>query len=84
MNKATTGGFIPSASDSERIERIKARYPKGTFIILDSMGDDPSPIEPGMLGTVQCVDAIGTVHCEFENGRSLGLVPGEDSFHIVR
>jgi hypothetical protein len=24
------------------------------------------------------VDDIGTVHCNFENGRRLGLVPGED------
>ena len=45
------------------------------------MGDDPRPIEPGTRGTVIAVDDIGTVHCCFENGRQLGLVPGEDSFH---
>lgn len=84
MTKATTGGFISSVSDRERIEKIKARYPKGTRIMLDSMGDDPNQIASGALGTVQCVDAIGTIHCKFDNGRSLGLVPGEDSFHIVR
>ena len=84
MIKATAGGLISSVSDRERIEKIKARYPKGTRIILDSMGDDPSQIASRTLGTVQCVDAIGTIHCEFDNGRSLGLVPGEDSFHIVR
>ncbi len=22
----------------------------------------------------------GTLHCDFDNGRSLGVVPGEDSF----
>ena len=22
----------------------------------------------------------GTIHCDFDNGRSLGVVPGEDSF----
>lgn len=27
------------------------------------------------------VDDIGTVHCNFENGRRLSLVPGEDHFH---
>ena len=26
------------------------------------------------------VDDLGTVHCDFDNGRRLGLVPGEDSF----
>ena len=37
MTKATTGGFISSVSDRERIEKIKARYPKGTRIMLDSI-----------------------------------------------
>ena len=23
---------------------------------------------------------MGTLHCNFDNGRQLGLVPGEDSF----
>ena len=44
------------------------------------MGNDPRSIEDGMRGTVQAVDDIGTVHCAFDNGRGLGLVPGEDSF----
>ena len=26
------------------------------------------------------MDDIGTLHCDFDNGRSLGVVPGEDSF----
>jgi hypothetical protein len=26
------------------------------------------------------VDDIGTLHCKFGNGRSLGLIPSEDSF----
>ena len=30
-----------------------------------------------------CVDDIGTVHCSFDNGRQLGLVPGEDSFRTL-
>jgi hypothetical protein len=29
------------------------------------------------------VDDMGTVHCDFDNGRHLGLVPGEDSFHAI-
>lgn len=33
-----------------------------------------------MRGTVRFVDDIGTVHCAFDNGRSLGLCPGEDFF----
>ena len=67
----------------EQVNYYKERYPEGTRIQLDSMGDDPRPIAPGTTGTVQCVDDIGTVHCAFDNGRYLGLVPGEDSFHII-
>ena len=43
------------------------------------MGDDPRPVENGTRGTVRVVDDMGTVHCDFDNGRRLGLIPGEDS-----
>ena len=68
--------------DSKTVEQIKAQYPVGLHIILDFMGDDPRPIPPGTKGVVRIVDDAGTVHCDFENGRRLGLIPGEDSFHI--
>ena len=45
-----------------------------------SMENDPRPIEDNTRGTVMTVDDIGTLHCDFDNGRSLGIVPGEDSF----
>ena len=61
-------------------ERYKMSYPPGTRIMLLSMGDDPRPIAENTRGTVDFVDDIGTVHCTFDNGRSLGMVPGEDSF----
>ncbi len=66
------------------IEMIKERYPKGTKICLDSMENDPHPIPPGTKGTVEVVDDMGTVHCKFDNGRSFGVIPGEDSFHIIQ
>ena len=47
------------------------------------MGDDPRAIESGMRGTVKVVDDIGTVHCEFDSGRSLGLIDGEDDFRAL-
>ena len=70
--------------DEEIVNDIKERYPEGTRIVLDYMGDDPHPIEPSTRGTVRHVDDIGTVHCDFDNGRRLGLVPGEDSFHKLK
>ena len=67
--------------DEKMVERLKTQYPTGTKIMLDRMDDDPRPIPPGTKGTVVYVDDIGTVHCNFENGRRLGLIPGEDHFH---
>ena len=69
-------------TDKELVQRMKDTYPVGTRIVLDFMGDDPRPIPPGTKGTVRVVDDMGTVHCDFENGRRLGLIPGEDSFHV--
>lgn len=60
--------------------RYREMYPPGTRILLLSMGDDPRPVENHTRGTVEVVDDIGTLHCAFDNGRHLGIVPGEDSF----
>ena len=61
-------------------QRIKDNYPPGTRIMLLQMGDDPRPVEDNTRGTVKTVDDMGTLHCDFDNGRSLGIVPSEDSF----
>ena len=68
----------------EQVERLRKQYPKGTKICCDSMNEDPRPISPGTKGEVLYVDDIGTIHCAFDNGRQLGLVPGVDSFHVVQ
>lgn len=64
-------------------ERYKYMYPKGTRIELIRMGDDPNPIPDNTKGTVDYVDDIGTVHCTFDNGRRLGLIPGDDRFKKI-
>ena len=69
--------------DRNLVQRMKDTYPPGTRIELVFMGDDPRPIAPGTRGTVRVVDDMGTVHCNFDNGRSLGLVPGEDVFRAI-
>ena len=67
----------------EFVNSIKERYPAGTRICLDHMGDDPRPIPPGTKGTVSSVDDIGSVHVHWDNGRTLAVIPGEDSFHKI-
>ena len=74
-------GMFP---EERYVEELRARYPEGCRICLDYTADDPRPILPGTRGTVVHVDDIGTVHCDFDNGRRLGLVPGEDSFHRIK
>lgn len=69
--------------DKNLEQRMKDMYKPGTRIELDFMGDDPRPIPPGTRGTVRIVDDMGTVHCDFDNGRRLGLIPEEDVFHAV-
>ena len=65
------------------VDYYKKNYPRGTRVQLDSMGDDPFPVEPGTKGTVISVDSLGTLHCEFDNGRCLGICPEVDSFHKI-
>ena len=68
---------------SSQVEAIRRVYPKGTRIRMIYM-EDPRPIESGTLGTVDHVDDSGTIHVNWDNGRSLGLIPNEDEFAIVK
>ncbi|HHV75604.1 MAG TPA: DUF4314 domain-containing protein [Thermoanaerobacterium sp.] len=69
--------------DQRKVQRIKEQYPGGTRIRLMRMDDPYAPIFPGTEGTVDFVDDIGTLHCIFDNGRTLGVIPGEDSFSVL-
>ncbi|MBO5126053.1 MAG: DUF4314 domain-containing protein, partial [Clostridia bacterium] len=74
-------------NEFQKLERLakqyKALYPQGARIELQMMGSDPRPIEPGTRGTVDHVDDLGTIHCTFDNGRRLGIIPEEDSFRVL-
>ena len=69
--------------DRKMVNFIKEQYPPGTRIRLNSMEDPYAPIAPGTEGVVDFVDDIGTIHMKWDNGRSLGIVPGEDSFSVL-
>lgn len=69
--------------NQNQVARIKAQYPPGTRIRLDHMDDPYAPIPSGTEGVVQTVDDIGTLHCKFENGQSLGVIVGEDIFSVL-
>ena len=61
-------------------ESTKKLYPPGTRIELINMKVPYAPDPTGTRGTVKFVDSMGTIFPEWDNGRSLGVVPGEDSF----
>ena len=70
-------GRIPSR---EMVELLKRQYPEGSRIKLNRMEDPWSPVPAGTKGTVICVDDAGQIHMQWDNGRTLALVPGVDSF----
>lgn len=68
---------------SKEIKETKLQYPAGTRVMLDKMAPDPRPIPPGTKGTVHHVDDAGQIHCDWDDGRYLAIIPGVDEFHIV-
>lgn len=61
---------------------LRTLFKPGVRIVVKMM-DDPYPIEAGIEGSVEHVDDAGVIHCKFDNGRYLGLLPDVDSFDIV-
>lgn len=53
---------------------------QGTRVELIHTTDRFTKLEPGATGTVQRVDDVGTVHIHWDDGTSLGLIPGEDQW----
>lgn len=64
----------------EKVARLREQYPAGTRICLNSM-DGEAGMPQGLEGTVQYVDDAGQLGVKWDNGRSLSLIPGVDSFH---
>ena len=69
-----------SSMSIQEINRIKNHYPPGTRIELISMNDPFAPVPSGMRGSVDYVDDAGQIHMKWDNGRTLAVLPGVDSF----
>ena len=69
--------------DRKMVDFIREQYPPGTRIRLNSMEDPYHPILPGTEGEVDFVDDKGQIFMKWDNGRTLPLIPGEDSFTVL-
>ena len=67
-------------TSEKMVKFLREKYPPGTRIRLVSMEDPYAPVAPGTEGTLVCVDDAGQFQMKWDNGRTLALIPGEDSF----
>ena len=67
----------PSAKE---VEQIKRDYPIGTRIKLEHMNDSMHPVPDGVRGSVRFIDDAGQLHMDWDNGRSLAVIPNVDKF----
>jgi len=56
----------------------------GKRVRLDFTSDPYTNLKPGAEGEVVFVDDTGTVFVKWDSGSSLGLVPDEDRFTILK
>lgn len=66
--------------DYKKAEYYKKTYPAGTRIVLEHMDDPYAPVPSGTRGTVKSVDDMGQLHMNWDNGRTLAVIPDQDSF----
>lgn len=57
--------------------QLRKEYPVNTTVELVKMDDEQAP-PVGTLGYVTSVDDSATIHVNWENGSSLGVIYGED------
>lgn len=78
LDKAEWDVFSGSAAGKEWLTQ---KYPAGTRIRLEWKYGDA--IDPGTEGTVESIDGAGYIQVIWDNGRTLSLAFGVDTFEVV-
>lgn len=58
-------------------------YVKGDRVELIHTPDEHTRLVPGTHGTVTGVDSNGTVHMRWDDGSTLGMIPGIDEIRRI-
>ena len=66
----------------EILKRLREQFPVGCRVELIRMDDVQAP-PIGTLGTAIGVDAVGTIHVNWDNGCGLGVAYGADECRRV-
>lgn len=64
-------------------ERFKDDPRVGKRVELLDTTDPYTELKPGDTGTVELVDDSGTVFVQWDDGSTLGLIPGEDHWRYI-
>ena len=69
--------------DQAWLDFLREQYPKGSRIRLTEKEDNPRPIPPGSMGTLDHIDDAGQFKINWDSGQRLPLVIGEDRFTVL-
>lgn len=67
----------------ETLQKLRETYTIGSRVELIQMDDPYSHLSVGAKGTVVNVDDIGTIHVNWDDGGSLGVVFGADTCKLI-
>lgn len=68
--------------NENKLNYIKEKYPVGSRVKLNYM-EDPYAVPSGTLGTIGYIDDEGQIGVSWDNGSSLSLIYGVDSFDVI-